>query len=49
MLCMFSLILGIYQDIIDEHDDKLVKIGHEYLVHEVHEYCWGICQPKRYY
>ena len=39
---MLSVILRIYQDIVDEHYDKLVQILRENSVHQIHEDCWGI-------
>jgi hypothetical protein len=49
MFGMFFLILGIYQDIIDKNYDKLVKLSHEYGVHEIHEVGWGIGETKRHH
>jgi hypothetical protein len=40
--------LGIYKYVVNEHHDKLVQLRHEYGVHEVHEVCRCICQPKRH-
>jgi hypothetical protein len=40
---MLLLILGIYEDIINEHHYKLVKVVHEHTVHQVHEESWRIC------
>jgi hypothetical protein len=46
MLFTFLLILGIYENIIDEHHYEFVKIVHEYTIHQVHEESWCICQTK---
>ena len=37
MLCMICLILRVNQDIIDKHDNELVKLGPEHRIHQVHE------------
>ena len=34
---MFLLIFGIDQDVIDENHDELIKLRHEYRIHEVHK------------
>src|SRR3954469_10678377 len=49
MISMLFLILGIYQNIINKDYDKLVRIWHEDFVHQIHEYCRCIGQPKWYY
>ena len=48
MLCMIYLILQVNQDIIDKHDHKLVELGHEYQIHQIHEVGRSICQSKRH-
>jgi hypothetical protein len=45
---MFFFVFGIYQDIIDEDNDKFVKIRHEKGVHEVYEMSWCIGKTKGY-
>jgi hypothetical protein len=40
--------LGIDQDVINEDNDKLVQLWHEYRVHQVHEICRSIGEPKRH-
>jgi hypothetical protein len=35
-------------NVINENHSKLVQLWHEYKVHEVHEVCQRICQPKRH-
>jgi hypothetical protein len=45
---MLLLILGIHENIIDEHHYELVKVVHEYNVHQVHEESWHIRQTKRH-
>jgi hypothetical protein len=35
-----------YQNVINEHHDKLVQLWHENWVNKVHVVCWCICQSK---
>lgn len=42
MLDMLFFGLGVYQDILNEHHQKLVEVLHEDLVHDVHEIGRGI-------
>jgi hypothetical protein len=46
MFGMFPLIFGIDQNIIDKDHYKIIKLCHEYGVHEIHEVGWGICENK---
>jgi hypothetical protein len=46
---MFFYCLRIYKNVIIEYNDKLVQLRHEDRVHEVHEVCQRICQPKRHH
>ena len=46
VLYVIFYFLKIDQDIIDKHDHKLIKLRHEYLVHQIHEIGRGIGQPK---
>jgi hypothetical protein len=46
MLFMLLLILGIYEDIINEHYYELDKVIHEHTVHQVHEESWHIHQSE---
>jgi hypothetical protein len=46
MLFMLLLILGVYEDIINEHYYELVEIVHEHTVHQVHEISWRIRQTE---
>jgi hypothetical protein len=48
VLLMLFFILGVDQDVINEHHDKLVQLRHEYGVHRVHEMCRGIGESKRH-
>jgi hypothetical protein len=48
MSCMLFFTLGIDQDVINEDHDKLVQLRHEYGVHQVHEMCRSIGEPKRH-
>jgi hypothetical protein len=43
---LFFFGLGVYEDIINKNDDKLVKILQEHLIHVTHEIGGGICQYK---
>ena len=43
---MLPLLLGIDQNVIHEDHDKLIQIGLEYSMHEVHECRWRIRQSK---
>jgi hypothetical protein len=44
MLFMLLLILGIYEDIINEHYYELVEVVHENTIHQVHKESWRIRQ-----
>jgi hypothetical protein len=48
MLFMFYRTPQIYEYVTDEDHDKSIQLWHEYGVHEVHEVCRHICQPKRH-
>jgi hypothetical protein len=48
MLRMLFFALGIDQDIVNEDNDKLVQLQHKYGVHQVHEMCRSIGEPKRH-
>jgi hypothetical protein len=43
---IFFHTLQIYKNVINEHHDKLVQLRHKDRVHEVHEVCQCIHQPK---
>ena len=44
---LVGLYIGrIYQHVIYKHHHKLIQIGPEYSVHQVHESSWCIRQPK---
>jgi hypothetical protein len=45
---MLFFTLEIDQDIIDEDNDKLIQLRHEYGVHQVHKICRSISEPKRH-
>jgi hypothetical protein len=45
---MLFFILGVDQDAINEDNDKLVQLRHEYGVYQVHEMCRSIGEPKRH-
>ena len=46
MILLLPLLLGIDQDVIHEDHDKLIQIGLEYPMHEIHECRWRIRQSK---
>jgi hypothetical protein len=46
VLFMLLLVLGIYEDIINEHYYELVEVVHEYTIHQVHEESWCIRQTE---
>jgi hypothetical protein len=46
---MFFHTPRIYKNVINEHHDKLVQLWHEDIVHEIHEVCRCIRQPKRHH
>jgi hypothetical protein len=48
MFLMFSIILGINQNFIDEYHDELIKIFHEHLIHQIHKVGWCIGQAKQH-
>jgi hypothetical protein len=48
MLHMLLFVLGLDQDVINEDDDKLVQLRHEYGVHQVHEMCRSIGESKQH-
>ncbi|MFS7995869.1 hypothetical protein Hanom_Chr12g01123131 [Helianthus anomalus] len=48
MLFMLLLTLRIDQDVVDEYYNELVQIRLAYSVHQIHEYCGCVCQPKRH-
>jgi hypothetical protein len=43
---MLFFTLGIDQDVINDDHDKLIQLRHEYRVHQVHEMCRSIGEPK---
>jgi hypothetical protein len=48
MSCMLFFTLVIDQDVANEGNDKLAQLHHEYEVHQVHEMCRSIGEPKRH-
>jgi hypothetical protein len=36
------------QDVVNEDNDKLVQLRHEYRVHQVHKMCRSIGEPERH-
>jgi hypothetical protein len=46
---MFGFCLGVNQNVVNEHYEKLVEILHEHFIHEVHKIGGGIGQPKRHH
>jgi hypothetical protein len=45
---MWFCTLQVYKYVINEDHNKLDQLRHEYGVHEVHEVCQRVCQPKRH-
>jgi hypothetical protein len=45
---MIFLILGINKDVINKNHYELVKLGHEYRIHEIHEVGKRICETERH-
>jgi hypothetical protein len=48
VLSMIFLILGINKDVINKNYNELVKFGHEYRIHEIHEVGRSIYETKRH-
>jgi hypothetical protein len=48
VLSMIFLILGINKDVINKNHDELVKLRHEYRIHEIHEVDRSICETERH-
>ena len=46
MILMPLLRLGVDQDVVNKDHNKLIQIGLEYPMHEIHECCWRIRQPE---
>ena len=46
MTDMLFFILGVYQYIVDENHHELVQFRHEDRIHQIHEVCRHISQPK---
>jgi hypothetical protein len=46
MSCMLFFALGIDQNVINEDNDKFVQLWHEHGVHQLHEMCRSIGEPK---
>jgi hypothetical protein len=49
MLLVLFFCLGKYENVINKVHDKLIQIFHKYLIHEIHEIGWGVCQSKRHH
>jgi hypothetical protein len=45
---MLFFTLGIDKDVINQYQDKLVQLWHEYGVHQVHDMCKSIGESKRH-
>jgi hypothetical protein len=45
---MLFFILGIDQDVVNEDNDKLVQLRHEYRVHQIHKMCMRIGESKQH-
>jgi hypothetical protein len=46
MFSMVLLVLGINKNVVDKNQDKLVKLWHKNLIHEIHEVGRSIVRPK---
>jgi len=46
MINMFFLILKIYQDLINEYNNKIFQIRMQHTIHEAHKGSWSISQTK---
>ena len=49
MILMILLLLGVDQDVINKGHYKLIQIGLEYPMHEIHECRWSIRQSERHH
>ena len=49
MILMLLLRLGVDQDVVNKYCNKLIQIGLEYPMHEIHECRWSIRQPERHH
>ena len=49
MILMLLLRLGVDQDVVNKYHNKVIQIGLEYPMQEIHEYRWGIRQPERHH
>jgi hypothetical protein len=45
---MLLFALGVDQDVVNEHHDKLVQLWHEHRVHQLHKMCRSIGESKRH-
>jgi hypothetical protein len=46
MLFMIFLILRVYENIINEHNHKLVQLWHENCIYQIHKYAGAFVKPK---
>ena len=46
MFLMLLLGLGVDQDVVNKNHNKLIQIGLEYPMHEIHECRWRIRRPE---
>ena len=49
VILMLLLRLGVDQDVGNKDHNKLIQIGLEYPMHEIHECCWRIRQFERHH
>lgn len=47
MLHMLLSTPRIHKDAIDGHNQLGIQKRPEHIIHQIHEHCWGIGQPKR--
>jgi hypothetical protein len=43
---VFFFRLREYENVIDEDYNKFIQVFHKYLIREIHEIGWRICQSK---
>ena len=49
MILMLLLRLRVDQDVVNKDHNKLIQIGLEYPMHEIHEFRWSIRQSERHH
>ena len=49
VILMLLLRLGVDQDVVNKDYEKMIQVGLEYPMREIHEYCWPILQSERHH